>query len=154
MINQTDLEIVATACRCGLSTLGPSQWSMFSGFPKGACGPASEIIGRLLKEFLQYEGFYVIGSRHRKLEPDATHAWFEVGEFVIDITYDQFPGTGLKGWVFQGKTKWHSQFRSLARRTGFSSSDKWECYPHDGYDAAIDEIQLQLATKLKIKAVD
>lgn len=73
--------------------------STLSGFPSGACGVAADIVGRLVWETLQWEGKYVCGCHHPQLESEVSHAWFEVGEFIINITYDQFHGSGLTGWV-------------------------------------------------------
>lgn len=123
-INQPDLEIIATACRRGLSTLAFSEYSLLKGFPGGACGPASEILGRALQDFLQYEGYYICGSRHSSYKREATHAWVEVGDYIIDITHDQFEGAGLSGWVFYGGSAWHLNFEAIDKRKGFSMPSK------------------------------
>ena len=56
------LELVAIACRRGLMGLSGNKGSVFHGFPRAACGPASEILGRLLKEEIGYDGVYVCGQ--------------------------------------------------------------------------------------------
>ena len=94
------LSRIASKCREGLQSLGGSQGSMFNRFPKGSCGPATELIGRAIKEGAGYDGFYVCGSAHARLEPCQSHAWYEVGDYIVDITYDQFNETGLTGFVF------------------------------------------------------
>jgi hypothetical protein len=40
---------------------------------------------------------YVCGQNHPQLDSNVSHAWFELGNFIIDITYDQFAGTGPSG---------------------------------------------------------
>lgn len=138
-IDRAALEQAANACRHGLMGLAGSAGSIFQGFPRGACGPASEILGRLLQEELGYEGVYVRGDSHPQLGDEQSHAWFEVGEFLVDITHDQFDGTGLKGWVFERGNEWHAQFSERDPRPGACMPEHWPCYPHDGYDAAVAE---------------
>jgi hypothetical protein len=115
---------------------------MFTDYPRGACGPASEILGRLLKEQLQYEGMYVCGYEHPELPADQSHAWFEVADVLVDVTYDQFEGPGLSGWIFARDTGWHSQFASVKRRNGFSMPSDWACYPCDGYRATLNSLSM------------
>jgi len=131
---------VAEACRFGLEGLASSRSFTFQGFPVSACGPASDVVGRVLWETLQYQGFYICGRHHSDLENEATHAWFEVGPFIVDITHDQFKKTGLSGWVFEKKTLWYSKFASQKRRKGFCSPSDWTGYPNDGYEAAMLEV--------------
>jgi hypothetical protein len=109
---------------------------MFQGFPKGACGPASELIGRLLQERLGQSGVYVCGSDHFGLaSATQSHAWFEVGDCIIDITHDQFGETGVEGWVVPVTSAWHGRFRSIDRRERFCMPSGWPMYPHEGYGA-------------------
>lgn len=130
-----DLERAAAACREGLLSLANAKGSTFSGFPSAACGVASDIVGRVVWETLQYEGKYVCARHHPELG-EASHAWFEVGDLIIDITYDQFQGTGLSGWVFDLKDGWHELFTSHDRREGYCTPSQWPAYPFDGYEAA------------------
>ncbi len=138
-IDQAALEQAAKACRAGLMGQAERAGSMFKGFPRGACGPASEILGRLLQDELGYEGVYVSCDSHPQLGDEQTHAWFEVGEFLIDITHDQFKGTGLQGWVFDRGNEWHAQFSERDQRPGACTPEHWPCYPHDDYEAALAE---------------
>jgi hypothetical protein len=92
LIDRASIEKIAIACRRGLNSLYGTRGSTFADFPRGACGPASEIVGRLLKEQLHYDGVYVCGCEHPGLPADQSHAWFEVADVLIDITYDQFDG--------------------------------------------------------------
>ena len=87
-IDRERLELAAMACRRGLMGLSGDEGSVFHGFPRAACGPASEILGRLLQEELGYDGVYVCGEDHPNLGQEQSHAWFEVGQFLVDITHD------------------------------------------------------------------
>jgi len=75
------------------------------------------------------------------LGQEQSHAWFEVGEFLVDITHDQFEGTGLCGWVFERGNEWHTLFNEKDPRQGFRMPSNWPCYPHDGYQAALVEFK-------------
>lgn len=140
MKNLVLLEALAEDCREGLKSLSDKPASMFSAFPMGSCGPAAEIVGRILKEKAGYDGQYVCGSQHRRLKPSQTHAWYEVDGYIVDITYDQFIDVGLTGWVFRRGQGWHAEFADLDRRDGFCMPIGWSCYPHDGYHAVIQAI--------------
>ena len=134
----TDLALIqslAERCRCGLQQLAGESSSMFYGFPSASCGPAAEIVGRIMKEDGGFEGRYVCGTVHPRLRPSQSHAWFEVGVYLIDITHDQFENTGLTGWVFKRGTGWHSEFEHLDPRDGFCMPSGWPAYPFDGYSA-------------------
>lgn len=140
-VDRERLELVASACRRGLLKLSCNNGSVFHGFPRAACGPASDILGRLLKEEFGYDGVYVCGQYHPYLGQGQSHAWFEVGESLIDITHDQFEGTGLSGWVFERGNEWHALFNERHPRKGFCMPSDWPCYPHDGYQAAMVELK-------------
>jgi hypothetical protein len=143
MKNLVVLGALAEGCREGLKSLSGQSRSMFSGFPMGSCGPAAEIVGRILKEKAGYDGQYVCGRQHRRLKPSQTHAWYEVDDYIIDITHDQFDDVGLTGWVFRSGQGWHAEFADLDRRDGFSTPINWPDYPHDGYQAVIQELSKQ-----------
>lgn len=137
------LERFAFACRQGLLTLKTKQGSMFLGFPKGACGPAAKLVGRLFQERLGLQGFYICGGDHQDLaSADQSHAWFEVDNCIIDITHDQFGSTGIDGWVIPVTTTWQGRFRSIDRRVGFCVPCGWPMYPHDGYSATATALDL------------
>ena len=135
MIDVALLNVLADKCRRGLLTLTTKSGSMFKDFPTGSCGPAAELVGRLLKEEAGYDGVYVCGSGHARLRPSQTHAWYEIEGYVIDITHDQFDDSGLSGWVFAGRTSWHAEFLDMDQRDGFCMPSGWPCYPYDGYSA-------------------
>jgi len=131
----SELVAFADACRRGLEGLMQRRGSMFEGFPVGACGPAAELVGRLLHERFGVTGQYVCGSGHPRLRSSQSHAWFEAGGFIFDLTHDQFAGTGVEGWVFPLTSPWHRGFENLDRRDGFCMPAGWPMYPHDGYAA-------------------
>lgn len=134
------IQLLAESCRRGLQSLAMKPGSMFSGFPAGSCGPAAEIVGRIMKEEGGYDGFYVCGCGHARLELSQTHAWYEVGDYVIDITHDQFEDTGLTGWVFRRGAGWHTEFDDLDSREGFCGPSGWPSYPFDGYSTVTQGI--------------
>ena len=125
----------AGACRQGLLGLTNRPGSMFNGFPRGACGPAAELVGRLLKERHGLDGVYVCGAGHPTLSASQSHAWFEAGGLIFDLTHDQFSGTGVDGWVMRLDSPWHQAFSDQDRRPGFCMPAGWPMYPHDGYAA-------------------
>jgi hypothetical protein len=133
------IQEVAESCRRGLESLTNRSGSVFFKFPVASCGPAAEIVGRILKEKLGCNGVYVCGVGHPDLRSNQSHAWFEIGNYIIDITYDQFPSTGLSGWVFERGVGWHAEFTTLDVREGFCTQNGWPDYPFDGYGAALNE---------------
>lgn len=143
MADVATLQELAECCRRGLQSHSDQPGSMFSGFPKGSCGSAAEIVGRIMKEEAGYNGMYVCGSGHARLKPSQTHAWYEVGAYIIDITYDQFEGTGLTGWVFRRGEGWHAEFADLSPRNDFCMPTGWPSYPFDGYQAVTQEIKIR-----------
>lgn len=141
MIEREVLEKIATACRLGLLSLAEKNSSKFHEFPKGTCGSASEVLGRILKEEFQIEGAYICAESHSQLDWDESHAWVEVDDFIIDITHDQFEDTGLSGWVFERGLGWHAQFGEIVEhRNTFCTPENWKEYPHDGYHAALKAV--------------
>jgi len=81
------------------------------------------------------DGRYVCGSDHSDMKPSQSHAWYEVGDYIVDITHDQFEGTGLVGWVFDRDHSWYERFATRQVHDGFCMPNQWPCYPHDGYRA-------------------
>lgn len=139
-LDRAALEAIAELTRRGLLLLVDKPGSTFNGFPRGTCGPASDILGRLIKEQLGADGVYVWAQDHPNLKREQSHAWFEVDGFIIDLTYDQFPDTGLTGWVFDQSNEWHAKFAEQERRQGFCPPSGWPEYPLDGYAAAKSQI--------------
>lgn len=139
-LDLTYLARFASACRDGLASLSTSPGSIFEGFPRASCGPASELVGRALKERLGIEGTYVCAVGHATLAEGQSHAWFESEGQIIDVTHDQFPGTNIEGWVLPLSHPWHAQFAHFDRRAGFCMPSGWPYYPHDGYSAICAEL--------------
>jgi hypothetical protein len=135
VVSSEVLTSFARACRQGLLGLTNRPSSMFNGFPRGACGPAAELVGRLLKERHGLDGVYVCGAGHPTLSANQSHAWFEAGGFIFDLTHDQFAGIGVDEWVLPLDSLWHQAFSDQDRRPGFCLPAGWPMYPHDGYAA-------------------
>lgn len=84
---------LAIRFRTALDRVDRAIWQRVTvtSFPKGACGHASELLGRHLRERLSVEPTYVAkdndapGGSWR-----GSHAWLELDGLVIDITGDQF----------------------------------------------------------------
>lgn len=76
-IDRAALEAIAESTRRGLLLLVDKPGSTFNGFPRGTCGPASDILGRLIKEQLGADGVYVWAKDHPNLKREQSHAWFE-----------------------------------------------------------------------------
>lgn len=136
----TELVEFAAACRSGLQGLASRPGSLFEGFPRGTCGPAAELVGRLLQERFGMSGRYVCASGHPRLQPTQSHAWFEAGGFIFDLTHDQFSGTDIEGWVLPLESPWHRRFKSRDHRDGFCMPAGWPMYPHDGYAAMVSAL--------------
>jgi hypothetical protein len=131
---RAELETLAAAARAGLEGMTPAQRGIgFESFPRGTCGPVSELMGRLVLERLGVEGTYVCGSGHPLLREHQSHAWLEVGSLLVDLTYDQFADTGLSGWVFEDSL-WHSLFQREEHKLCLQPSN-WMQYPHQAYAA-------------------
>jgi hypothetical protein len=60
---------------------------MFQLFPRGCCGPASELLGRCLIELGFANVSYIPAERR---DDTRSHAWINVDDVIVDITADQF----------------------------------------------------------------
>ena len=129
------LNCFANTCRRALEGLAGVANSRFQSFPHGNCGDSADLVGRLLAERLEVTGQYVCGSRHRQMKPHQTHAWFEAGGYIFDLTHDQPPGSRLHGWVLPLNSPWHRAFRTQDRIEGFCPPERWPMYPSEGYAA-------------------
>lgn len=132
---------LAVEARRALENRAHGNDGMFHDFPHGACGPAAELVGRALAEKLGLKSIYVCGVDHPDLAPNQSHAWTEVGPFIIDLTHDQFPNTGVVGWVLPLSNKWHAQFRDKDKREGFCMPSGWPMYPHGAYSAILAQLE-------------
>jgi hypothetical protein len=137
------LEALARVARVALEAASPNQLGVgFERFPKGTCGPVSELMGRIVLERTGLRGVYVCGSAHPLLRSGQSHAWLEVAGFIVDVTYDQFPDTGVAGYVLKNSA-WHSQFEREETALCLDPSS-WGQYPHRAYvlmKSACDRVQ-------------
>lgn len=85
----------------------------FSAFPAGWCGTTSRALESWLKEQYPNEQFsYVCGYRN-----EASHAWIEWGELILDITADQFEDCDdMVNLVPLAESKFHKSFGNQRRR--------------------------------------
>jgi hypothetical protein len=128
---RTQAAALAEAARAGLLAMpGKDRGLGFESFPRGTCGHVSELIGRIVFE---RTGIYVCGGGHPALKPQQSHAWLEVRGLVVDLTHDQFQGTGLLGWVFE-HSPWHALFERETHGLCLSPA-QWGQYPHAAYAA-------------------
>ncbi|WP_322617479.1 hypothetical protein [Pseudomonas sp. BIC9C] len=84
--------------------------SCMTNFPGGCCGNCSEILGDYLISRGLAQAELVRADKGGK-----SHAWIEVGNLVIDVTGDQFPGrpsvyvdaadAWFKKWSIDGRRK-------------------------------------------------
>ena len=82
--------------RAALDAVAADTWlaATVDRFPACACGHASELLGRYLRDTFAIECAYVLKDL---MNPDGSwrsgHAWLEYDGLIIDITSDQF------GWA-------------------------------------------------------
>jgi len=125
---------LASAARAGLETMTAKERGLeFGSFPHGTCGPVSELMGRIVLERTGHEGIYVCGDGHPALKPQQSHAWLEVEGFIVDLTHDQFEGTGLSGWVHE-TSAWHAKFDREPHGLCLKPT-QWGMYPNAAYVA-------------------
>lgn len=132
---KAQLDALAVAARRGIEEMRieDKRTACLDSFPRGACGVASELLGRIILERTGFTGTYVCGDGHPALEPQHSHAWVEVEGFIVDITHDQFADTGLDGWVFE-ESPWHTKFRRERNLLCLNPAD-WGSYPLAVYSA-------------------
>lgn len=144
---KNQLTTLATAARAGLEDIPTNKRGIgLASFPLGTCGPVSELMGRIVLERLGVEGIYVCGECHPDLKSQTSHAWLEVDGLIVDLTHDQFEGTGLTGWVHES-SEWHAKFNREVLGLCLSP-EQWGQYPHAAYAAmkrACDAIALGAA---------
>lgn len=79
--------------RDALDAVDPETWKRVTvtAFPGGACGHATELLGRYLRDQTGIEADYVVKDLRN---PDGSwrsgHAWLEYEGLILDITGDQF----------------------------------------------------------------
>ena len=97
----------------------------FRAFPRGACGDASDMLGRFLNEIGEGPFEYVSGWRERQ-----SHAWLEGHDLTVDITADQFADVYQSAIVTADKS-WHTHFVVEHSRT-------------PGFDGCVDDHRADL----------
>lgn len=88
-------------------------------FPAGACGDASYLLARYLKEKGCGEFDYVAGVRWPNF---CSHAWLEKDGIIVDITADQFEEIEDEVLV-TFDNYWHSQFEGNDRH--IADFERW-----------------------------
>jgi hypothetical protein len=120
---------IAQAARSALQRyVSDTQDFMFDSFPRGTCGPVSELLGRYLMEAGFKDVMYVCGERQDK----GSHAWLEVGGIVLDITGDQF---GQPPVVVAATSKWHGEWEREEPRPPICTQRQWPAYPFGAWGA-------------------
>jgi hypothetical protein len=117
----------ATAFRRAIDKADRSKWEPgFREFPRGACGPVCELLGRYLEEEYDLKPLYVCGSKYK---PERwTHAWLLCDGFIVDITADQF---GEAPVVVTANSEWHGGWKidDEPRQVVTPIRGSWQFYP-------------------------
>ena len=129
-MNGTDpvaLEAVATRFREAIECWAQNERpEPFQSFPRGCCGDASELLAAYLESLGFVDVFYVTGSGTRDWGTGAcdwcSHAWVEVGSYIVDITASQFSNSLPHVWVTRDRT-WHDEVVEDRRPAGFHGYD-------------------------------
>jgi len=100
----------AEKARCVFEKNSTYISSIFFGhFPTGACGNSSDLLGTWLEE-KGIEGLeYVNGMYDGK-----SHGWLEFGEWIVDITSDQFED-GCDPVFISKDSSFHDSFEDQSR---------------------------------------
>jgi hypothetical protein len=77
-------------------------------FPCGWCQDTSWALGRLLADRGK-TGFQLVFAKHPDDERN-THVWLERGGLIVDITADQFVGSGCPGVMVTTDRSWHNSW--------------------------------------------
>lgn len=115
---------IARRFRAALNQVDASLWAhvAVTDFPKAACGHASEMLGKHLRELLGVDPDYVVKDNY---EPGGSwrggHAWLEIDDLVIDITGDQF---GWEPVIVSRSSKRHAE-GELNRRGPLTNDEQW-----------------------------
>ncbi|MBB3891431.1 hypothetical protein GGQ61_002148 [Phenylobacterium haematophilum] len=93
--SDAEVEQAVRNFRAAIDAAGPKPWAeKFIPFPRGACGHATELLGRYLIDHLSIRPDYVSQDANEDIGGwQASHAWLEWNGLTIDITGDQF------GWA-------------------------------------------------------
>ena len=134
-VNDAVILVNARLFRAALDRVDPLVWQRVTvtNFPRGACGHASELLGRFLREHLGVEPLYVVRDND---EPDGSwrggHAWLELDGLIIDITGDQF---GWEPVIVSRSSARHAEGQPNLRQALMSDPQWWARYAAPVYAA-------------------
>jgi hypothetical protein len=105
------LKSVATRFRLAIERCDRRQLPVcMQGFPAGACGDATLLLGTFLADQGLGTFMYVLGTRtDNEIDGRYTHAWLEGDGIIVDITADQFSEVDERVIVSKF-SEWHSTF--------------------------------------------
>jgi hypothetical protein len=104
-LDKSRIEQIAGAVRRAIETCDPAELPWTS-FPRGVCGDTSLVLGQVLDD-AGIRGFmYVCGNRYKGDGSPSSHAWLQNGEWIVDITADQFPEVD-ESVIVTNKSEWH-----------------------------------------------
>jgi hypothetical protein len=105
----------------------PAGWKAWDTYPRAVCNLASETLGIIIQENLSIELTIEAGCTD---DLTNSHSWLRYGEFIIDITADQF---GKDKFYFGPETAWYAQWtertqNELSTDPLFLSENCWPAY--------------------------
>lgn len=130
-----DTDALTRIARCARVTLERHARTgtdfTFQNFPRGTCGPTSEILGRYLigAGCPQDQVRYVCGMKGGK-----SHAWLQVNGVIVDITADQF---GEPPVIIARNSPWHATFR-IEETHAPVMPHHWPLYPQSAWCALVE----------------
>jgi hypothetical protein len=129
---ETELRRIASAVRAIIEEYASAHDHdiMFQSFPRGTCGPVSELLGRYLVEVARLDAGYVCAE----WLGDGSHAWIEVDGIIVDITADQF---GQAPVIVTRHSPWHQTWTREAPRPPICSRAQWPAYPQAAWAAIV-----------------
>lgn len=129
--NTLNLALVAHAARDVLEAYSSdSPDVMFNGFPRGACGATSDLIGRYLNEAYQLKAQLVSGRR----VDGAIHTWLNVCGIIVDITADQF---GRSAVIVTRQSAWHGTWDTGVNEPPDVHQNVWPSYLAPAWNAMV-----------------
>lgn len=85
-----------------------------TGFPTGCCGDTTNLLGLYLKQKYDISTEYVSATGLGDNQ-DQSHAWLTCGDFIVDITADQFndKGYAVADVVIMKESHFHTLFDDI-----------------------------------------
>jgi len=119
------------------------QYVTVTHFPRGACGHASELLGRFLRDQLGIEPVYILKENKRAGGSwKGSHAWLETEGLIVDITGDQF---GWEPVIVTSSSARHSEGELLLRQPLTADAHWWARYAEPIDAAAKKAMRKQIA---------